>query len=53
MVSESAFSIRGRVLDDYRSSLKKDTVEILICGGDWIKAASKTIIQTLQVKLNF
>jgi hAT family C-terminal dimerisation region len=47
---ESTFSVEGRVLDDYRSSLKKDMVKILICGDDWIKTASKTTIQTLEVK---
>jgi hAT family C-terminal dimerisation region len=50
VASESAFSAGGRVLDDYRSSLKKDMVKILVCGGDWIKAASKAMIQTLEVK---
>jgi hAT family C-terminal dimerisation region/Domain of unknown function (DUF4413) len=49
VASESAFSAGGRVLDDYRSSLKKDMVEILVCGGDWIKAASKATIQILEV----
>jgi hAT family C-terminal dimerisation region len=51
--SESAFSAGSRVLDDYRISLTKDMVEILVCGGDWIKAASKITIQTLQVRFNF
>jgi hAT family C-terminal dimerisation region/Domain of unknown function (DUF4413) len=46
---ESAFSAGGRVLDDYRSSLKKDMVEILICGGDWLNVISKMAIQTLRV----
>jgi hAT family C-terminal dimerisation region len=45
---ESAFSVRGRVLDDYHSSLKKDMVKIFACGGDWIKT-SKVTIQTLEV----
>ncbi|XP_035832826.1 zinc finger BED domain-containing protein RICESLEEPER 2-like [Helianthus annuus] len=48
VASESAFSAGGRILDDYRSSLTKDMVELLVCGGDWIKATSKTTIQTLQ-----
>ncbi|KAK9064505.1 hypothetical protein SSX86_015887 [Deinandra increscens subsp. villosa] len=49
VASESAFSAGGRILDDYRSSLTKDMVEILVCGGDWIKAASKATIQTLEL----
>ncbi|KAJ0923963.1 putative transcription factor/ chromatin remodeling BED-type(Zn) family [Helianthus annuus] len=48
VASESAFSAGGRILDDYRSSLTKDMVELLVCGGDWIKSTSKTTIQTLQ-----
>jgi hAT family C-terminal dimerisation region len=53
VASESAFSAGGRVLDDYQSSLMKDMVEILVCGGDWIKTVSKTTIQTLQVRFSF
>jgi hypothetical protein len=32
MSSESTFSTGGRVLDDYRSSLKPVMVETLVCG---------------------
>ncbi|KAJ4798424.1 Zinc finger BED domain-containing protein RICESLEEPER 2 [Rhynchospora pubera] len=42
VASESAFSAGGRVLDDYRSSLSKDMVELLVCGGDWLRAISKS-----------
>ena len=49
MASESAFSAGGRVLDDYRSSLKEDMVEILVCGGDWIRANKRAELQTLLV----
>ena len=38
IASESAFSVGGRVLDQYRSALKSETVEALICTRDWIFA---------------
>ncbi|KAK1406563.1 hypothetical protein QVD17_41992 [Tagetes erecta] len=47
VASESAFSAGGRILDDYRSSLSKDMVELLVCGSDWLKAASKVSFFTL------
>ncbi|KAJ1692036.1 hypothetical protein LUZ63_008734 [Rhynchospora breviuscula] len=47
VASESAFSAGGRILDDYRSSLTSDMVELLICGGDWIRASSKYSVLTL------
>ncbi|KAL6138112.1 hypothetical protein ACLB2K_063398 [Fragaria x ananassa] len=33
---ESAFSIGGRVLDQYQSSLLSDIVQVLLCTHDWI-----------------
>ncbi|KAA0038238.1 zinc finger BED domain-containing protein RICESLEEPER 2-like isoform X3 [Cucumis melo var. makuwa] len=36
--SESAFSIRGRVLDSFRSSLSPQTAEALICAQNWIQS---------------
>ncbi|WVZ56051.1 hypothetical protein U9M48_006637 [Paspalum notatum var. saurae] len=36
--SESTFSTGGRILDDYRSSLKPDTVQALMCASSWIQA---------------
>ena len=53
VASESAFSAGGHVLDDYRSSLTKDTVEMLVCGGDWIRAGTKAELQTFQVSSSF
>ncbi|KAL4565349.1 hypothetical protein LXL04_029440 [Taraxacum kok-saghyz] len=37
VASESTFSAGGRVIDAYRSSLGKETVQKLICGAGWIR----------------
>ncbi|GKB35275.1 zinc finger BED domain-containing protein RICESLEEPER 2-like protein, partial [Tanacetum coccineum] len=37
VASEATFSDGGRVIDPYRSALKSSTVEMLLCGGDWIR----------------
>jgi hypothetical protein len=36
VASESTFSTGGRVIDQYRSSLKPDIVEVLVCTKDWL-----------------
>lgn len=33
---EFAFSVSGRVLDQFWSSLKYDTVETIVCSRDWL-----------------
>lgn len=35
VASESAFSVSGRILDQYRSSLANTVVESIICARDW------------------
>ncbi|GAU50578.1 hypothetical protein TSUD_410030 [Trifolium subterraneum] len=42
--SESTFSTVGRVLDPYRSSLKAETVEPLICTQNWIKPVTRFVL---------
>ena len=37
VASEATCSAGGRVIDTYRASLDPETVQALICGGDWIR----------------
>lgn len=37
VASESTFSTGSRVIDHYLASLAKETVQALICGGDWVR----------------
>ncbi|KAG6506297.1 hypothetical protein ZIOFF_031620 [Zingiber officinale] len=37
VASEATFSVGTRVIDSYRSSLSPDTVQTLLCGGDWLR----------------
>ncbi|GAA0187239.1 hypothetical protein LIER_34527 [Lithospermum erythrorhizon] len=37
LTSESTFSACGRVIDKNRASMRRDTIEVLYCSGDWIK----------------
>lgn len=37
VASESTFSAGGRVIDTFRASLSPDTIQALICGGDWLR----------------
>ena len=55
VASEFAFSAGGRVIDSYRASLGADTVQVLLCGEDWLRAfygikrKRKVISQTLNL----
>ncbi|KAK2373563.1 zinc finger BED domain-containing protein DAYSLEEPER [Trifolium repens] len=57
VASESTFSAGGRVIDEFRSRLSEDSVEALICGGDWfhhkynVTKNSKVEKEEIQVNL--
>lgn len=38
VASESAFSAGGRVIDPYRANLGVETVQMLLCAEDWLRA---------------
>ncbi|KAK4407752.1 hypothetical protein Sango_0356200 [Sesamum angolense] len=37
VASEATFSAGSRVIDKYRALLTSDTVQVLMCGGDWLR----------------
>nr|GEW28286.1 zinc finger BED domain-containing protein RICESLEEPER 2-like [Tanacetum cinerariifolium] len=37
VASEATFSAGGKVIDPYRFALKSNTVEMFLCGRDWIR----------------
>ena len=37
-MAKSSFSAGGRVIDPYRASLSTKTVQMLLCGLDWVRA---------------
>ncbi|KAK4395957.1 Zinc finger BED domain-containing protein RICESLEEPER 2 [Sesamum angolense] len=39
VASKATFSAGSRVIDKYRASLTSETVQVLMCGGDWLKNA--------------
>ena len=38
MAYEATFSAKGCVIDSYKSSLAPETVQMLICIGDWCRS---------------
>ena len=40
VASKSTFSAGGHVLDPFRSSLLPNTVELLICAQNWLRATN-------------
>ena len=51
VTSESAFSIGGRILDSFHSSLSPTTTEALICAQNWLRS-TKQNVNDLQAEIN-
>ncbi|PKU72503.1 Putative AC transposase [Dendrobium catenatum] len=53
VASKSSFNYSGRLLDQYRSSLKPDIVEALVCSKDWLYAEQGALFFNLLFSLWF
>jgi hypothetical protein len=56
--SEQTFSTGGRIIDDYRSSSKPETVQALVCASSWIRGSQGAPIPlvckyTMFISINF
>jgi hypothetical protein len=38
VASESSFSASGKVIEPHRASLSTETIQMLLCGSDWVRA---------------
>jgi hypothetical protein len=47
VASESTFSVGERVIDQFRSSLKPDFVEALVCTRDWLYGEQCNVISII------
>ena len=52
VASERAFSASGRVLDDRRTRLKPETLEMCVCYKDWLDAEHRAQDQTYEANDN-
>ncbi|WVZ70132.1 hypothetical protein U9M48_018824 [Paspalum notatum var. saurae] len=48
--SECTFSTGGRVLDDYRISLRLDMVQALVCSSSWIRGAANDMTPPIPMR---
>ncbi|XP_042467077.1 zinc finger BED domain-containing protein RICESLEEPER 2-like [Zingiber officinale] len=53
VASEATFSAGTRVIDSYRSSLSLDTVQTLLCGGDWLRHIHELKKKTKKFDMEF
>ena len=51
IVSEACFSVGGRVLDAFCSSLKPNTAEALVCTKDWLFSKKGNIKLSIKLSL--
>jgi hypothetical protein len=48
---DSVFDTEIKELDEYRSSLRPETVEALVCAKDWLQYRSATEVSNALVKV--
>ncbi|XP_058112092.1 zinc finger BED domain-containing protein RICESLEEPER 2 [Magnolia sinica] len=51
--SEFIFSTESRVLDDYRSTLRPETLQAVVCAKDWLQQQNELVEPSAIVKMEF
>ncbi|CAN1315970.1 Putative AC9 transposase [Linum perenne] len=51
IASESAFSLGGQIMDEFRTSLHPTMLEALVCASDWLRDGESVVMDEEDVPI--